>query len=212
MVNKRRNHMPDKSKKKIGRLHCLTQDMPGLTHEEQALQLCMGGARWIQLRVKKRPHDEWLQIARSVTEICHRYDAVCIINDNVAIAKEVGADGVHLGKTDMSPLDAWADLGEGFIIGSTANTLEDIIRLKNLPVDYIGLGPFRYTETKKNLSPVLGLEAIKMIVKNAEAGIPIIAIGGIRTSDIAEVMATGVHGIAVSGALHLSGNIGQSVK
>ena len=77
---------------------------------------------------------------------------------------KTGADGVHLGKNDMSPSDARKILGNGYIIGGTANTLDDIERLIKEGVDYIGLGPFRYTETKKNLSPILGIDGYKKIL------------------------------------------------
>ena len=95
-------------------------------------------------------------------------------------------------------------LGNGKIIGGTANTIEDIVRLHKQGADYIGCGPFRFTTTKKKLSPVLGLEGYKSIVQNMrDKGIdlPIVAIGGITVADIPAIMATGVTGIALSGAI-----------
>ena len=104
----------------------------------------------------------------------------------------------------MDPLEAREILGPHAIIGITANTAEDIIRYKGKDVDYVGLGPFRHTTTKKNLSPVLGIEGYASVVSQVrQAGVelPIVAIGGITIDDIDAIMATGVNGIAVSGAI-----------
>jgi len=120
------------------------------------------------------------------------------------LCKGIEADGVHLGKTDMNPNEARDILGKNFIIGSTCNTYKDIENLKNTPIDYIGLGPFRFTETKKNISPVLGIEKYELIVKQCVASnirIPIVAIGGITADDILPILQTGVKGIAVSSAI-----------
>ena len=120
------------------------------------------------------------------------------------LVERAGADGVHLGKNDMPVDEARKILGNGKIIGGTANTIEDIVRLHKQGADYIGCGPFRFTTTKKKLSPVLGLEGYKSIVQNMrDKGIdlPIVAIGGITVADIPAIMATGVTGIALSGAI-----------
>ena len=131
-----------------------------------------------------------------------------IINDNVELAKEIEADGVHLGRADRNPAEAREISGDDFIIGGTANTFDDIVSLLEQGVDYIGLGPFRFTETKKNLSPVLGLEGIKNIVetyrRTSLRQIPVIAIGGIKLNDVEDLIKAGVHGIAVSSAINIS--------
>lgn len=122
----------------------------------------------------------------------------------MAVAVEVGAKGVHLGKNDMAPAQARNMMGRGFVIGGTANTFEDIVRLNDQRVDYIGLGPFRFTETKKNLSPILGLEGYERIIAQCrEAGIdlPVVAIGGITADDIPAILNTGVSAIALSSTI-----------
>ena len=128
-----------------------------------------------------------------------------IIDDNVLLAKKIGADGVHLGKNDMPVAQARQILGEKFIIGGTVNTFEDILyHLKNGTPDYFGCGPFRFTSTKKNLAPVLGFEGYRDIVlKMREKGvdIPIVAIGGITKEDIPQLLECGVSGIALSGSI-----------
>ncbi len=188
----------------IAQLHYITQDVDGYTHPELIELACKGGADWVQLRVKDAPHEEWLKIAMEAKSVCDKYHARLIINDNVLIAKTINAHGVHLGKEDMSPREAREILGDDFIIGGTANSIDDVIYLLNMPVDYIGLGPFRFTSTKKNLSPVLGLDEIQDIFDEVESELPIIAIGGITLGDVDEIMAIGVHGIAVSSAINLA--------
>lgn len=163
-----------------------------------------GGCRWIQLRMKDAPAEEIIACAEEVLPLCRRHGAKFLLNDHVELVRQLGADGVHLGKNDMPVDEARKILGPDSIIGGTANTIEDIIRLHKQGADYIGCGPFRFTTTKKNLSPILGLDGYKSIVlKMKELGIdlPIVAIGGITVEDIPAVMGTGVSGIALSGAI-----------
>lgn len=163
-----------------------------------------GGGRWVQLRMKETPREEVVLCGREMLGLCREYDAVLLINDDPQAALEAGADGVHLGKSDSLPDRARALLPDHIIIGSTANTIEDITALEGLSVDYIGLGPYRFTTTKRNLAPVLGTDGYRNIIRSMrERGIslPVVAIGGILPEDVAGIIATGVHGIAVSGAI-----------
>ena len=174
------------------------------TNAAEAEKACKGGVRWVQLRVKNKPVVEWQAIAFETKKVCKQYGATFIVNDNVEIVKSVGADGVHLGKEDMRPDEARKILGSNFIIGGTANTIEDIRRLNEMKVDYIGLGPFRFTSTKANLSPVLGTNGYTEIMRQCAIEniiIPVFAIGGIQLGDIEVLMQTGVYGIAVSSAI-----------
>ncbi len=169
-----------------------------------------GGCRWIQLRMKDCTTDEMRPIALEAKKMCEKYAATFIIDDNVGLAAEIHADGVHLGKNDMPVAEARKILGKGYIIGGTANTFEDVEALWRAGVDYVGCGPYRYTTTKKNLSPILGLEGYRSIVskmkglplrRNDGTRLPLIAIGGIEKEDIAPILETGVYGIALSGAV-----------
>ena len=163
-----------------------------------------GGCRWIQLRMKDASPEEILPIAKEALALCREHHATFIIDDHVEIVKQIKADGVHLGKLDMPIAEARRILGKDFIIGGTANTFEDVQAHHQAGADYIGCGPFRFTSTKKNLSPVLGLEGYRRIVsKMKEAGInlPIVAIGGITKEDIPSLMETGITGIALSGSI-----------
>ena len=171
---------------------------------EGAQMALKGGCCWIQLRMKDAPLNEVEEMAHSVQNLCRSYGAVFIIDDHVELVKKIGADGVHLGKNDM-PVDAARRiLGSDFIIGGTANTFDDIRRLHQAGADYIGCGPFRFTTTKKNLSPVLGFEGYRDITRQMRQhniDLPIVAIGGITLSFIDGILETGVSGIALSGGV-----------
>lgn len=163
-----------------------------------------GGCRQIQLRMKDSALQEILSIGKIVKEMCDAYNAALYIDDHPEICLQLNATGVHLGKNDMPPSEARKLLGDKFIIGGTANSFEDIIHLYKEGINYIGLGPFRFTTTKKNLSPVLGLEGYRRIINQCrENGInlPIVAIGGITRTDIPGLMGTGIHGIALSSTI-----------
>lgn len=163
-----------------------------------------GGCRWIQLRMKNCPLSEVEAVGRQVKALCKEHDAIFIIDDYVELAQKLEADGVHLGKNDMPVAEARQVLGEGFLIGGTANTFEDIVRHYQGGADYIGCGPFRFTTTKQNLSPVLGLQGYASLMqqmKETDIHLPVVAIGGITRQDIPDILRTGVHGIALSGAV-----------
>lgn len=163
-----------------------------------------GGCRWIQLRMKETPDDNFVEMAKTLRQLTNRYGAKLILDDRVWLINETAADGVHLGKTDMPVTEARQLLGNDVIIGATANSFEDIEDAVASGADYIGLGPFRFTTTKKNLSPVLGIDGYRKIIRQVEISgfqISIVAIGGIEPSDIAGIMQTGVSGIALSGTI-----------
>lgn len=163
-----------------------------------------GGCRWIQLRMKDASEVDFLLAAKQIGAMCKEYGATFILDDHVEWVGITGADGVHLGKNDMPVDEARNQLGANRIIGGTANTFEDVERLWRQGANYIGCGPYRFTTTKKNLSPVLGLDGYRHIISKMKAhdiNLPVVAIGGILQPDIKDVMATGVSGIAVSGAI-----------
>ena len=161
------------------------------------------GCEWIQLRFKNADEQEIKTIGEEVKKICATYNATFIINDHPHIAKEIDADGVHLGLNDMPVTEAREILGNK-LIGGTANTLEDILKRVYEGCNYIGLGPLRFTTTKEKLSPILGLEGYKKIMdemKQRQIIIPVYAIGGITGNDIASLMQSEIYGVAVSGVI-----------
>ena len=185
----------------VSKLHYITQGSTSEEHLENIQRACSSGAEWIQLRLKKLDPKTILETAKKAREITAHFQTRLIINDYYKVAKEVNADGVHLGKKDTCPLKARNYLGKFYTIGGTANTLDDCKKLLEEKVDYIGLGPFRFTETKKNLSPVLGTVGYQVLLKELKTETPIIAIGGITIEDVPEIINTGVYGIAVSGEI-----------
>lgn len=184
----------------------------GESAEEQLYnihQALDNGCDWVQMRFKHQKPKKAFALAEAVKFLCEEYLANFIINDNVHLAKQVNADGVHLGLSDMDVTEARAILGRTKIIGATANTFEDIFRQINNGCDYIGLGPFQFTKTKDKLSPILGLEGYSSIIKQmkqSQIEVPVYAIGGITLEDVNNLMTTGIHGIAVSGIITKSLN------
>lgn len=171
---------------------------------EEVQMVLEGGCKWIQLRLKDATDEEFRQTALEIIPLCQENEAFLVFDDRVELAMEMSVHGVHLGKEDMNPLLARETMGAEAIIGCTANTADDIKKFKGWDVDYVGLGPFRYTTTKSKLSPVIGLEGYKEIVKEVRAAdilLPIVAIGGVTIEDIDELMATGINGVAMSGAI-----------
>lgn len=189
------------------RLMLITHRTDTRTEYQEAEAAIQGGCTWIQLRMKGTLN---LEDARQLADLCREKHVRLCIDDNVEIALAAGATAVHLGKNDMPVDEAWKLVRkqgnpEGFLIGATANTFEDIRQAALKGASYIGLGPFRFTQTKEKLSPVLGLEGYRDILRQCRlAGInlPVYAIGGIELEDVPELMKTGITGIAVSGAIN----------
>ena len=174
-----------------------------------------GGCRWIQLRMKDATDEEVRPIALVAQRLCHEAGATFIIDDRVGLVRELHADGVHLGQNDMPIREARRLLGDGFIIGGTANTFDQVRAHYESSADYIGCGPFRFTTTKQKLAPVLGLDGYRTIISEMEAThihIPIVAIGGITEEDIPDILQTGVTGIALSGTVLRADDPVQKMK
>lgn len=187
----------------LPRLHYVSQGTTPKAHLERIQRLVEAGCPWVQLRLKNVSTAIYQATAAQALTFCRAHGALLTINDRPDIAAAVGADGVHVGTTDTHPSDARAQLPRG-IIGATANTWADVERAVVGGADYIGLGPFRFTTTKQRLSPVLGYEGYRYLLEQMkEQGwtTPVLAIGGIRASDLPQLMQTGIWGVAVSGAL-----------
>ncbi|SIS49416.1 thiamine-phosphate diphosphorylase [Zobellia uliginosa] len=185
----------------IPKLHYISQGKTPEEHLENIQKACTSGAELVQLRLKNVKKSVVLKTAEKARELTAHFQTRLIINDHYQIAKEVQADGVHLGKTDADPVVARKLLGDYYIIGGTANTLDDCLALVKKGVNYIGLGPFRFTTTKENLSPIIPLIGYQGIVGELNSDMPIIAIGGITIDDVPEILKTGVYGIAASGEI-----------
>ena len=185
------------------RLQFISHQNEKMTYLEGIHEALTGGCQWVQLRMKGATDEEVSSIAWKVKSWCKIMCSTFIIDDRVELVKEVGADGVHLGKNDMPIAEARQILGDDFIIGGTANTFDDIRRLYAQGADYIGCGPFRYTTTKQKLSPVLGLEGYKNILRQMKKHnicLPMVAIGGLGLDDVEPLADLGLR-VAVSGAI-----------
>lgn len=179
----------------------------GVTATEQfnnIQQALDAGCSWVQLRFKNAAKHELMPLAEKVKLLCKTYEATFIMNDYAQLAKQLDADGVHLGLLDTSIEDARKILGDEKIIGGTANILSDVLQRVKEGCNYIGLGPLRFTTTKEKLSPVLGIAGYQHILselKKEDITIPVYAIGGVIAEDIPDLTACGVYGIAVSGVI-----------
>jgi thiamine-phosphate pyrophosphorylase len=199
----------------IAQLHYITHDPGNLAHAMLAEKAIRGGVRWVQLRVKNADEQTARAVAARTLDICRKHGAKMIVNDHVLLAKEIGADGVHIGLDDMPVSEARSILGDDFIIGATANTIDHIRMHAKAGADYIGLGPFRFTTTKEKLSPVLGVSGYKLIMqqlKDEDIHIPVIAIGGITEADVMPLLGLGVHGVAVSSAIGAGSDVAAAAK
>jgi thiamine-phosphate pyrophosphorylase len=188
----------------IDKLHYISQKAEDGSHLTAIKKALDAGCKWIQLRIKEEPNDLILEYAVTANQLCVSYGAKLIVNDHANIALKAGAYGVHLGLQDMSIKEARKIVGTQMVIGATANTLEHIEQRAAEGADYIGLGPFRFTTTKQNLSPFLGLQGFELILRQMRAlriHTPVIAIGGILPVDIDALMQAGIHGVAMSGAI-----------
>ena len=205
------------------RLQFITHCTERYSYVDSARIALEGGCRWIQLRMKDADESLLEETALIVQKMCKDYGATFIIDDNVNLVKKIKADGVHLGKNDMPIIEAREILGDDFIIGGTVNTFDDIIRQRTtdngqqtlgIP-DYFGCGPFRFTSTKKNLAPILGLDGYRNIIadmKRNNINIPLVAIGGITKDDISDILKTGGDGIALSGSVLKAENPVEEMK
>ncbi|MCD0475929.1 thiamine phosphate synthase [Flavobacterium sp. EDS] len=189
----------------------------GNTIEEQLYNIheaLDNGCDWIQMRFKNQSVKNSFALAEAVKFLCEEYLANFIVNDNVYLAQQIAADGVHLGLSDTKIEEARAVLGNTKIIGGTANTFEDILNHIQNGCDYVGLGPLRFTKTKEKLSPILGFEGYYEILQKLKANhleIPIYAIGGIIIDDIDKLIETGIYGVAVSGVITKSSEKGELI-
>ena len=199
----------------IDKLHYISQQPQNGSHLTAIKQALEAGCKWVQLRVKNQPADVILEYAIEANRLCNQYGAKLIVNDHPQIALKAGAYGVHLGLQDMPVSQARDIVGEKIIIGGTANTFQHIKQRVAEGADYIGLGPYRFTATKQNLSPILGLQGYQSIMQqmqDADIRIPVIAIGGILAEDVATIMQVGLYGVAISGAITFADNQQQAVK
>lgn len=184
----------------IPKLHYVSSGSSPKEHLENIQKACGAGAELVQLRLKDIEEKKILKFTQEAREITAHFQTRLIIIDHYKVAREIKADGVHLGKTDSCPTIVREHLYPWQLMGGTANTLQDCETLIDKEVDYICLGPFKST-TKDILSPVLGLNGYSAIIDVLNTETPILGFGGITTDDVKAILETGISGLAVSGEI-----------
>jgi thiamine-phosphate pyrophosphorylase len=187
--------------KHIGRLHVLTdtQLQKSFSHVELTEMAIRGGAEAIQFRQKHGSTREMIETACHMKELCSRAGVKLIINDRIDIAIASNADGVHLGQDDFPILQARRILGDDRIIGGSAGNIQEAMKCLNEGADYIGFGPVYPTLSKDDAGPAKGIVVMKQVIK--EMNCPVIAIGGVNSGNIPEIISAGAYGIAVISAV-----------
>lgn len=191
-------------------LQYITNTNSKVSPADQIKGVIAGGCRWVQIRMKEASDEEISKVVEEIKPLCLETETFLILDDRVELAKTLDVGGVHLGKTDMLPSKARMLLGPAAVIGVTANTIDDIRAVRSLDIDYIGMGPYADTRTKKNLAPILGLEGIRNLcteMEQLEINISHVAVGGIRLEDVVPLMEAGSNGVAVSGAIAFAEDI-----
>jgi len=178
------------------RLYAVTDRswLRGRTLHEQVEEALIGGATLVQLREKELDEAAFLQEAIDLRKLCHRYGVPLLINDSIDIARRSGADGVHVGQSDMEAAAVRSILGSAMIVGVTAKTVEQARRAQDAGADYLGSGAVFGTSTKLNAKP-MSMDTLRSICQAVE--IPVVAIGGIHRGNILELAGTGIAGAAV---------------
>lgn len=186
-----------------GGLYALIDDglRPELSLEHKAQGALEGGARVLQLRLKRTPEREAIAACRKVAALCREGSAVFLINDRVDWALLCGAHGVHLGAEDLPVGDARKLLGPEALIGATVRGLAGAIEAHQAGASYVGLGPIFHSGTKKVDAPLLGVQGLAQV--SAASPLPVVAISGITLENIDQVASAGAHGAAVASDLLL---------
>jgi thiamine-phosphate pyrophosphorylase len=177
------------------------QDMPIAEYQLFLLKAIAGGVTSVQLREKNKTYDEILHIAQLLKTLLKPFNIPLIINDNVDIAKAVDAEGVHVGQSDSTPVEARKILGPDKIIGWSVETLDQLAQANKLDcINYIAASTVFPSVTKTNCKTIWGLTGLKTIAQQSKY--PVVAIGGIDATNAGAVMNAGACGVAVIGAIH----------
>ena len=176
---------------------------------EQVEQTLKGGTTFVQLREKDLPYEDFLQEGKEIQELCKKYQVPFVINDNVQLAKELDADGVHIGQDDMKICDARNLIGSNKILGVSVQTVEDAIFAEKEAADYLGVGAVFSTSTKLDAVDV-SYQMLKEICSAVK--IPVVAIGGINKNNILDLQNSGICGVAVVSAIFAENDIFGATK
>jgi thiamine-phosphate pyrophosphorylase len=200
-------------KKYISRFHYLTQDLPNRSHIEQVQIACENGANWVQYRCLTKGDEELIEELHQLAAICDDWGATLILTNHYHLLDKVDAQGVHIEDLDADLQAIRHQIGDDKTLGASATDVKRLIELQETGVvDYCGYGPFAHTDTKPNDYPLLGFAGYREL-ERLRTGIPVIAVGGIRLTDVQALMDTGmIDGIAVSSAINLAPDMASAVK
>ena len=176
---------------------------------DQVKEAIQGGVTFVQIREKDLDPEKFLEEAEELKALCEKYKVPFVINDNVEIAAEIGADGVHVGQSDMEAGDVRAKLGPDKIIGVSAQTVEQALLAEKHGADYLGVGAVFATGSKDDAKEVEH-ETLKAICEAVK--IPVIAIGGITKENVRELAGSGICGIAVISAIFAQEDVKEASK
>ncbi len=181
----------------------------GLSLAEAVRQSLDGGVTFVQLREKHLGREEFAAEALALKALCAEYGVPFVINDDVELAAEVDADGVHVGQSDMAAEDVRARIGEGKILGVSAQTVEQAVAAEKCGADYLGVGAVFPTGSKDDAEDV-SYDTLRDIC-NA-VSIPVIAIGGITAANAAKLSGSGICGVAVISAIYCADDITKAAR
>ena len=201
--------------KNLPSLMYISQGKTPEEHISNIKNFCVAGGKWVQLRMKNMPLDTYMNTARVVQQICKEHDAILSINDHVEVALQTNTFGIHVGQNDIAPQIIRDKFLYKGAIGVTANTFLNISQCNPSLVAYIGLGPYKFTKTKKRLSSLLGIEGyieILSCMQSNNINLPIYAIGGIEIEDVLALSQLNISGIAVSSMLTAQEDLETRVK
>jgi thiamine-phosphate pyrophosphorylase len=203
-------------KKYISKFHYLTQDLAYRSHAEQTQIACEAGANWIQYRCLSKTDEEMIPEIHQVAAICDDWGATLILTNHYHLLDLVDAQGVHLEDMQADFSAIREIITDEKTLGASANTFADIQRIAETGVvDYVGCGPFAFTETKPNDYPLLGTEGYREIsqrIEEMKINLPVLAVGGITIKDLDRLLKTGIYGIALSSAVNLAEDPGKAFR
>ena len=205
-IKKPEGHTCKKMQKEDLLLYAVTDRhwLNGETLYSQVEKTLEGGTTFVQLREKELDEAHFLEEAKKIKELCDRYHVPFVINDNVDIALEIDADGVHVGQSDMEAGDVRAKLGPDKIIGVSTQTVEQAILAEKHGADYLGVGAVFPTTSKDDAAEV-SYDTLKAICE--AVSIPVVAIGGITQENVVKLTGSGIDGVAVISAIYAQKDI-----
>lgn len=202
-------------KKYIEKLHFITHDNARYSHVEQVQLACEAGAKWVQYRCVTKNDRELVQDMNAIAEICDDWGATLVVANHSHLKGEADIQGFHIENMAADFRAIRREIGSELTLGGSANTVENLIRLAREGADYAGFGPFNKSKTKPSEFPLLAISAYTVAIKQFEKegiDLPILAVGGIKLKEAGELMATGIHGVAVSSALLEAPDFAEAYK